>query len=220
MSFDRAAIGFRKSAPSDETHDLVAVEQEYGSAVAAQRAGNGVERGLVDLLMRGGALQLLGKIDQRPLLLDAPGERDVRERVMQRRCVVEAVDGADHPAVAVLDRPYVHHRPNGRAVRALNATFDTVDGITGAQHCRHRRLGARNRASVEVELIRAAIQLALVANGRNAPPQFGGATVEPEDAPCGIAGIHRDGQEIDEIGSGDEVGPPLHARQTAVSDNA
>src|SRR5882724_10898423 len=118
------------------------------------------------------------------------------------RALMEAIDSANNLAVFVLDRRDIHHHPDVRAVGPLDPSLDAADRNTGAQHFRRRRLFAGDETTVEVELVRPAIEFAVIADTRHPAPEFGRARVEPENAPRGIAGVDRDRELLEKSGGG------------------
>ena len=74
MSGDGVAVFLRQSAPRDEAHDAVIVEQQDGDARAAQGGAHGVHAGAVDVRGGFGAKQPFGEFVQGGQLIDAAGQ--------------------------------------------------------------------------------------------------------------------------------------------------
>ena len=68
MSLDGASVAFGQPAPGDELHDAGIVEEQDRGALAAQCAGDGVERRRIDVVGRCGAKQPVGEPVKRRLL--------------------------------------------------------------------------------------------------------------------------------------------------------
>jgi hypothetical protein len=124
--------------------------------------------------------------------------------------VVEAIDGADDVAGAVLDRLDMQHHGRARAVRPLDHALRPMYRGAGLEDVGHRRRFAGDPPAVEVPPVRAAEALAVIADTRGAAPQLGGLAVEPEDAPAGIAGVGSDGQDLQDARRCVGQGPRIH----------
>src|ERR1700738_1258283 len=126
--------------------------------------------GLVDLHYAGAYMLVTGS---QPLI--ARPHPVFRARVGRleapaRRTLVEAVDRPDDVALFVLDRRDMHDDPYMRAIGPFEPTLNAADWNPGSEHFRHRGLFVRRELAVEVELVRSAVEFAVITGTRRPPP--------------------------------------------------
>src|ERR1700694_4711194 len=134
-----------------------------------------------------------------------------RLQTASRRTLMEAVDRSDDVALFVLNGRNMHDGPDMGTVRPLKPAFDAADRNPGSKNFRHRRLFTRNKTTIEVELVRSAIEFTVVADAGFPSPEFGCSRVEPKDAPGCIAGVHRDRELFEKLGR--RAAPPTQSER-------
>src|SRR5262245_45020799 len=72
MPFHGAAILFGQTTPTDEAHHPSAVKKQNRGALAVKGPEDGIQGGVIDFPVIGGAMQPVGKLKQRRLLGGAP----------------------------------------------------------------------------------------------------------------------------------------------------
>ena len=138
MAVDGLAIAVRQPAPGDKAHRLRIIEQQDGGARAAERLGDRIEGGFVDIVHRRRAMQPLREIVERGLLGHVPDQSSLGALAVGD--VAGDLRSADDPAVAIPDGRDRQGYVDQAAVLVLTYGLVVLDALAGADALQDSRL--------------------------------------------------------------------------------